>query len=310
MSTREYCIVVNPAARGGRAEKLWPALEDALREADVPHRVLTTEHSGHGRELAREALRDGCRHFLAVGGDGTVSQVLNGLVSGGPGDECFDVSLGVVPWGTGNDWARQYGLPASPGEVVSMLEHPAYVTQDLGRVAYGDSSGDERIHYFLNCAGSGLDSYLLQRLDSGRGGRWRYLRDLLRCLVGFSAPELRLQFASESLAERSLMLEVCLGRFAGGGMQFAPAAVMDDGAFDVLLIADLGRLHLLASLPFLYNGRINEHPRVRHWRCPALSVACPENPAFHCDGEVVGELPLRVEILPRALRVIVPPAPA
>ncbi len=103
-----------------------------------------------------------------------------------------------------------------------------------------------------------------------------------------------------------MLLEVCLGKFAGAGMHFAPAAEADDGLFDVLLIEDLSILQVLRSLAYLYNGRINEHPAARNWRCRSVSIAARAGQHLHCDGELVGELPVEIEILPRVLSVLTP----
>lgn len=303
MPEPEYCFIINPAAKGGFAGRNWPKLHATLREAKISHCHYTSEGRGHCLELARDALRAGYQNFIAVGGDGTASEVLNGLFASSPPNPA-GVSLGLIPWGTGNDWARYYGLSPRVEYCEGLLRTGSSTLQDIGKVSYGDSTGVRKQHYFLNCLGTGFDSYLLTQMGVTRGSRSRYFFYLLKCLRKFRATALQLDIDGEAIECSALMLQACLGKYAGAGMQFAPGAVADDGLFEVLLIGDLDIPQLLGSLFYLYNGRINEHSAVRHWQSRSISVAASVEQQFHCDGELVGELPIQIEILPQALRVI------
>jgi len=135
--------------------------------------------------------------------------------------------------------------------------------------------------------------------------RFRYFFYVLKCLLEFRAAPLHLGMNGTSFEEHAMLLEVCLGRFAGAGMCFAPTAAVDDGLFEILLVRDMSIRQLLGSLSYLYNGKINQHWAVSNWRCRALSIAAQASQKLHCDGELVGHLPVEIEILPRALKVLV-----
>jgi YegS/Rv2252/BmrU family lipid kinase len=298
-----YCFILNPAAGGGFAERSWPGLQRELRAAGIEHRVCVSKYRGHGRELARAAFEAGERNFLVVGGDGTANEVLNGLI-GPSGPDAAGFSLGAVPWGTGNDWARQHAFPRRAGDLIEALRTASFKQQDIGRATFTDSAAGAGPHYFLNCAGTGFDSYLLTQMASIPGRRFRYFLALMKCLRTFRASDLTLDLETESLEATALLLEICIGRYAGAGMLFAPDALADDGLLDLLLIEDLNMLQVLRSLPYLYNGRINEHPATRAWRCRRLSIMSSARQYLHCDGEVVGELPVEIDIQPGRLRVL------
>jgi YegS/Rv2252/BmrU family lipid kinase len=309
MSGAEYCFIVNPAAGGGLAGRNWPALHEKLLTAGIEHCHYQSEYSGHCRELALHAFESGQRNFVVVGGDGTANEVLNGLF---PACETgsADVALGVVPWGTGNDWARYYGFSPEPDSCVNRLQSGVCSRQDIGRVRFADEAGISRSHYFLNCAGTGIDSYLLREMRTASGHRFRYLFYVLKSLFNFRSSSVQLSMDKESYDGPALLLEVCLGKYAGAGMHFAPDAAVDDGMFDVLLVNKLGIIQLLSSLSYLYNDNINKHWAVRGWQCRFASIATQGAQQFHCDGELVGSLPVEMEVLPGALRVMTFPQPA
>ena len=307
MQAVNYCFIVNPSAGGGFAGRNWPTLHEKLLATDIPHCHCLSEYRGHSGELARSAFDAGLRNFVVVGGDGTANEVLNGLLDAGA--EATDVAIGIVPWGTGNDWASHYKLAPGPEDCVQLLQSGSCSLQDIGRVTFIDVTGNNRSRYFLNCAGTGFDSYLLQTMKTNRGGRFHYLLHVLKCLRKFRATPLQLAMDATHFESPAMLLEICLGKYAGAGMRFAPAAIADDGLFDILLIKDMRITQVLGSLVYLYNGRINRHWAVKSWRCRSISIASRAPQRLHCDGELLGQLPVEIEILPQALRVLVPTSP-
>jgi len=303
MPDTDYCFIVNPAAGGGTAGRNWPELQRQLNDAHISHSCYLSDHKGHSGELARAALDAGHTNFVVVGGDGTANEVLNGLypesLQASPG-----ITLGVIPWGTGNDWARYYGFSPEPEDLLKLLQSGSSALQDIGKVNFLDDSGKARSRYFLNCCGTGFDSYMIERMDTPRGSRLRYLLYVLKCAREYKAATLHLDMEGQSGDCPVLLLEICIGKFAGAGMRFAPEAVADDGLFEVLLINKLSFTQLLTSLLYLYNGRINEHWAVRHWQKDRIAITRGVGQYFQCDGELTGTLPVEIEILPRALRVI------
>lgn len=307
MRDTEYCVVVNPVAAGGKARRLWPALEKKLSAAGVRMRVFDTGDYGDCAAPAREGFEQGLRHFLAVGGDGTANGVINGVLPLCNSDD-VDITLAVVPWGTGNDWANFRGLSGNADDCVRLLTQGEPLRQDIGRVTYTDAAGNPATHYFVNMAGTGFDTHLLEAMGPTRGNRLRYLWTLLRVYRSFRAAPVTARIKGETLSLSPLLFEVCLGSFIGAGMLVAPDAVGDDGLFDVLAIEQMSMWKMLGSLKYLYDGAIAEHPATHVRRCASLAIEGEGASLFQCDGELVGTLPINIDLLPERLGVLSPPA--
>lgn len=301
----DYCFILNPAANGGLAGRKWPRLERLLKAADIDHDCYISEKKGHCIELVGAALTAGHTNLVAVGGDGTANEVLNGIFQS-PLKNIANITLSVIPWGTGNDWASYYRFSPHLEDCVRLLRARSSTLQDIGMVSFVTSTGRASKHYFLNCVGTGFDSYLLEKMSTTRGRRLRYLFYALKCAFDFKATQLGLHINGETFERHALMLEICLGKYAGAGMQFAPEAIADDGLFDILLINDLSTLQIFGSLLYLYNGKIDSHWAVKRWRSGSVSIDAQTKQWFHCDGELIGQLPIRVDILPQTLRIIAP----
>ncbi|NND67374.1 MAG: diacylglycerol kinase family lipid kinase [Halioglobus sp.] len=306
MRDTEYCVIVNPAAAGGKARRKWPALEKKLTAAGVRLRVFDAEQYGDCETPAREGFEQGLRHFIAVGGDGTANGVINGVLPLCPDDET-QITLGVVPWGTGNDWANFHGLSGEMEDCVKLMAEGVVRHQDIGRVAYTNTAGDRATHYFLNMAGTGFDTHLLDAMGPTKGSRLRYLWTLLRVYRSYRAAAVTAHLEGETLTLSPLLFEVCLGSYIGAGMLIAPDADGSDGLFDILAIEQMSTWKMLRSLKYLYNGDIDAHPATHARRCDSLTVDGNSQRFFQCDGELVGTLPINIDLLPLRLRILSPP---
>ncbi len=305
MRDTEYCVIVNPAAAAGKARRKWPALEKKLSAAGVRMRVFDAGDYGDCTTPAREGFAAGLRHFVAVGGDGTANGIINGVLPLCPDDT--NITLGVVPWGTGNDWANFQRLSGDTDDCVALLTRGVLRRQDIGRVTYTDTAGGPATHYFLNMSGTGFDTYLLDAMGPTRGSRLRYLWTLLRVYRSFRATRVTAHLEGETLDLSPLLFEVCLGSFIGAGMLLAPDAECDNGLFDVLAIEEMSTWKMLRSLKYLYNGDIAKHPATHARRCAHLAIEGDHTRLFQCDGELVGTLPINIDLLPGRLRILSPP---
>ncbi len=302
MSTLEAVCIFNPVAGRGRALAWRRAVADACRAAGLAHRELVTEHPGHARDLAEEAAGNGARLVVAVGGDGTVHEVVNGLAAvalpAGP-------ALAVVPAGTGNDFARTVGIPREPGAAVRLVARGRERAVDLA-----DVNG----RTYCNIAGIGFDAEVareVNRAPKRLPGPLTYLLGVFKILAAYHPVAVRYELDGQPFAEPLLLMAVGNGRFYGGGMMMCPAAEIDDGLLDVCIGGDLGKLETLGVLPRVFSGTHVRHPKVRVVRAREVRVLAADRPlAIHADGEVVSESPAVFRVLPGALRVLVEPEPA
>jgi diacylglycerol kinase (ATP) len=282
-------VIVNPAAGRGRAAHSWARVTRHVRvSSDVE--CVTTSAPGHARELARDAARRGVPRVVAVGGDGTVSEVANGLAG-------TEVTLGVVPAGTGNDFSRALGLPTAPEQAFSLaLERPPRAV-DLGHLRVGQGTA-----WFVNVAGCGFDAEVLRRIAGAARlpGALAYFTGILRTLIALRPRPMRLTIDGRAVERRAVGMAVANGPRYGGGMLIAPRAVIDDGLFEVCVVGAINAIQLLALLPSLYAGTHGRHAAVEFFRCREVAV---DGDAVECqaDGELLGALPASFSIRPRAL---------
>jgi YegS/Rv2252/BmrU family lipid kinase len=304
-------VFINPAAGGGRARRLWPRYAAALQQHGTTLVVHWTQAPGEATAIAATAWAAGERSFLAVGGDGTVNEVLNGLAaafgSTSPTPATDAPCLAVVPAGTGNDWAHQLGLPEHPLDWARCLATAPRRRHDVGRLRFADG----RLHYFVVEAGAGFDTHVLGLLSRRGPRQLAYVSALLRGLFSFQAPALSLELqqledgrAGLTLgSDRSMVAFGANGPWTGGGMHIAPGARDDDGWLDFLTVRDGGPILNALRLPQLFNGRLLQHPQVQSARARRARLQLTPPMAVQCDGQVAGMTPIDFDLLPGALLV-------
>jgi len=303
MGDPAWFIVVNPASGGGAARRRWPMLRAELERRGVAYRVLTTDAPGHATTLARAAVENGARHLLAVGGDGTLHELVNGLCAP-DGAPHSDAVVCVAPLGSGNDWARNQQVPSDPALLAAAMAECRTRRVDLGLATCAGDGGVRRTVVFHNAAGAGLDAAVV-RASPRRGPRVAaYAIGLARALPGFRAPQFEITADEVRRSARCLAVIAAIGRDCGGGMRFAPDARADDGKFDLVSAADMGLWRALALVPGLWNGRAAADPAFQVIRCRNAAIAASPDCEVEADGQPVGRTPLDVRILPGALRTL------
>ncbi len=298
-------LIVNPVAANGAVGKNWPRIRDFLQAEGARFDAVLTEEPGHATQLARQALDDGCRTIVAVGGDGTVNEVINGLVVEGSVDP--EVTLGIIPSGTGADFTRTMGIPRDYMEAGRKLLRLETRPVDLGRITCL-REGREVERYFINAAGLGFDGEvcdLVNRFPKVLGGTIPYLTCLLIGLVTYRNKNVEFSFDGQHVRGRVNSVVVCNGRYFGGGMFIAPGASFDDGLFYVVILGNLNKLEVVVNLPRIYKGTHLTHPKVSHFSAKEVHVEARERMFLQAEGELIGEAPATFQIIPQALRVLV-----
>lgn len=296
-------FVVNPAAGGGRGKERF---ENIRQWAAAPGRTIQvayTEEPGHARTLAQDAAAAGWERVVAVGGDGTVSEVAAGLAH-------TDTLLGVVPTGTGCDFARSTGIPLRAQDALAGLWHAQPRPLDLGFLG-------ERP--FVNAAGLGFDAAVAEDVNRMKKqghatGTWTYLLGVGRMLRRFDAPQARVAIDGGPWnTHKILLLTFANGSQYAGGMRIAPGAVVDDEHLDLVVVTAVRPSEVVPILPAVFLGRHVHHPKVRIVPCTAVSVEVDRSVPMHCDGEEIGSLEpgqtLSVTLQPHALQYLLPNRP-
>jgi len=298
-------LIVNPVAANGAVGKNWPRVRGFLRAEGVEFDAALTEEPGHAIRLARQALEEGHRTIVAVGGDGTVNEVINGLVVEGSVDP--EVALGIIPWGTGADFTRTLGTPRNYVEAGRRLLRSETQSVDLGRIVCFHA-GQKVERYFINAAGLGFDgevAELANRFPKVLGGTLTYLVCLFIGLVTYRNKNVEFSFDGQHVRGRLNSIIVCNGRYLGGGMFMAPDASFNDGIFDVVILGNLNKLEVVVNVPRVYKGTHLTHPKVSLCHAREVHVEARERMFLQADGELIGEAPATFQVIPRALNVLV-----
>jgi YegS/Rv2252/BmrU family lipid kinase len=298
-------VIVNPRSGGGLSEKRWAGLLGPLTDGLGAFDARFTEHAGHARTLAHDEAKAGRKLVVALGGDGTISEVADGLVAAGGRTE-----LGIIPRGTGGDFRRTLGIENQLFAAAERVRKSLPRSVDVGRICYVAHGGAEASRHFINVASFGFSSVVAQRAnDSSKrlGGRVSFLSAVVRSLLTYDNAEVTVSVdGGEARRMTVLMLAVGNGRFFGGGMKICPEAKLDDGSLDLVAVGDLGRLEVLAKIHRIYSGEHLAMKEVRALRCRRLRVAPVAADAeipVEVDGETPGRLPASFEILEGALRL-------
>ena len=285
----ETVFLVNPAAEGGSVGRRWPELAHRAATLGLAGEAVLSERAGQLGRLAERAVDEGAKLVVAVGGDGTVNEVAQGL-AGHNG-----VDLAVIPRGTGWDFVRTYDIPRRLEDAVAVARSGQTRAIDLGRARYRAWAAGEAEAYFANIASAGMSGAIAKRANETSkafGGKVSYAWATLAVLARWRNDEVQVTVDGE--------------RRDGGGMMICPEAEPDDGLFDVLTIGDLTKRDLLLTLPKTYKGRHLPHPKAELLRGAVVEIDSPEPLPVELDGEQPGTTPVRFEIVPTALRLRVP----
>ncbi len=295
---RRVTIILNPEAGRGAArherENLESMFARAIRNLHdlVSWTVVETTGPGSATILAREAARNGVQIVVAAGGDGTINEVVNGLVG-------TDVKLGIVPLGTGNDFARTIGCGLTIKEAVLSIFYGDPIRVDLGKL-------NDR--YFINVAGCGFDSEVAHRVNSSNSrlrGRAAYIAAVYHSLKDFAPVNMELTLDSERHEMNGMLCAVANARHYGGGMMIAPEALLNDGLFDVCVVC-AGKWEFLKSFPRVFKGTHISHPDVHILQASHVTVRTDRPVPVMLDGEILGETPAEFSLVPEAISVLGP----
>ena len=306
-------VAINPHAGGGSVGRAWPELERLLGERiGAFGHILARDHGDITRHVA-EAVAAGARGIGAVGGDGTVSEVVNGL-GRRDGGIAEGVTLAVVPIGTGGDFARQFGISADPEIAVAAILAGKTRAIDIGRVRFVDADGRPDMRLFANIASFGISGLVDREVAALSARQWlngtaAYFLATVFAIIGHRTQRIRLRLDDDPAAEIDTALVVAANcRYFGGGMMIAPDADPTDGALDVIVLRGASKWTLLKDFSLVYRGRHRDHPQITMTRARRMvAEPAPDNRGgpvlLDIDGEAIGRLPATFEVLPGALSV-------
>jgi len=316
-----WFAIVNPHAGAGKTAAEWTKAEEALRRRGVDYRYKMTDCKFHATEIAFGAAEEGYRRFIAVGGDGTVHEVLDGIMQSignasvrGEKTELSKFSLAVIPIGSGNDWIKSHNLSHDTRETIDLIADNSFVLQDVVKVSFlAAGSGDVPVKcsYMVNIGGIGFDARVCERVnarkDAGKSGKLLYINSLIYHLFRCGHFGVRVECDGSTVFEGACYsIALGTGRYSGGGLRQTPEAVTDDGLTDVTIIPPLSPGKILREAYKLFNGKIltvGELTAVRAKSVKVVPLGGDSEPV-EVDGEIVGKIPVRFDVLPDRINVL------
>jgi YegS/Rv2252/BmrU family lipid kinase len=300
-------VIVNPRSGAGLTEPQWARLCGQISEGLGEFDSVFTTAPRDATAIARREATAGRPLLVALGGDGTVSEVANGILLAGAG---ATTDLGIIPRGTGGDFRRTLDLPKDPAAAAQRIHDGRVQVIDAGRVQYVAHDGTRAVGHFVNVASFGFSSAVATRANASSkrlGGRMAFLAATMRTLASYDNTDVWLTLDGQQRQRRRVLLAaVGNGRYFGGGMKVCPEAVLDSGALDVVVVGDLSRSEVVVKIRRLYRGTHLTIEDVTNHSARSLTVE-PVEPdrivPVELDGETPGHLPATFEILPGALRL-------
>ena len=316
-----WFAVINGYAASKKASSKWTKAEERMRAKGVVFHGSRTGKAGNAMELTFDACMAGYRRFIAVGGDGTVHDVLNGIaayVDGHDSDSFSDFTLGVIPVGSGNDWIKSTGVPKDICKAVDILEASVVRPQDVVRLSVLDFEAlpqkkELAVSYMANIGGIGIDARVCEKVNAlktqGKRGKILYVTSLLRAISERKPALARVECDGKTVFDGAyLSMAFGVGKYSGGGMRQTPAAVVDDGLLDRTIIPDLPWKRIAREVPRLFTGTFLKVPELVVSKSKVITVipydmGCSE--PVEVDGEVVGKVPVEFRVLDSQINIVV-----
>ena len=296
MLTLKTKLIINPNSSRGRTKSKIKHIEEYIKTSGYDFSIDFTEKPKHTTELAKKAADENFEIVVAVGGDGTVHEVINGIYG-------TNSSLGVIPIGAGNDISTCLGIPQKDiKKAIEIIKIGKTEKKDLGKI-----NGE----YFMGVAGTGFDTMVVDFTFKNRNllklfGPFFYIYGVYNVLISFKPIFFKLITKNNTIEKKAMTIAVGNSWMYGGGMKIVPDAKLDDGLFDVCIVEEISKLEFLKVFPRVFSGTHVTHPAVTIFRTDFLRIESNKKMSVQADGEIIKSLPVNFELIPEAINAVVP----
>jgi YegS/Rv2252/BmrU family lipid kinase len=300
--SKSWFIIVNPSSGNRNISEQWEEIQQLLKTKKIDFSFAFTQFSKHEIELVDKAIQNGFRNIISIGGDGTLHHVVNGIMQQRY-VKTSDITIAVIPQGTGNDWIKTYNIPNDIEKAIEIISKKKTILQDIGVL----ETENNIVSYFNNVAGLGYDGYIVNKLKTlKRFGSIAYLLSGLAGLLFYKKSVFKIIFDDKTIETKCLMTIFGLCKFSGGGMQFTKDVNSSDGLFDITIAKNLNLFDLVFNLPKLYSGKIVHHKKVETYKTKEITVIPKTTkPFIQADGELIGTGKISVKIIEKAIKFII-----
>jgi len=309
ITPQHWAIIINPKSGKKQLNQQRKYLFLTLKNAGIQFDYRLTKFAGHAAKIARLFAEKKYQNFMILGGDGTISEVINGIFSANI-EFTASLKIALIPRGTGNDWGRFWGLTRDYNHSLDVFLKGKLQPIDIGKVEY-ELEGEQQTHYFINSVGLGLDARVVNithRLKRYVGSHsFLYSIALLFAVFTYRARKVRIRSSNRNIDENMFTMNVANGCYSGGGMKQTPHALPYDGLLDVMMAKKPTFMDILGGLRRLFNGKLLEHPVIESFQTQRLRIQCHKHALLEADGIIVnGTSPYTISIIPNAIQMVVP----
>ncbi len=310
--TEKAVVIINPASGAGRALERWNSIEKIVMEKKLSFDLRFTKAAGHAIELSREAVKNEAPMVIAVGGDGTISEIAAGFLDekGNVIQKKKTTALGIIAAGSGSDLIRTLGIPRDPEKAIDIIQQGNRKILDMGKISYPGENGKKVIRPFINISEVGIGAKVIEHLEKqgkSRGAWFEYQLATFKGIITYKNHELEIILDNDKkISGKFLGVMVANGKYYGSGMKIAPNAEPDDGLFDVVTLGDISKLRLILNSQKVRDGSHASMDGVQMYRAKKVSISSEQTTKMEIDGELIGQTPVELEIIPVAIPVLVP----
>ena len=294
-------MIINPTSGNGKSKTLWPKIQQLLENHGLGFEFEFTKSGKHNIDIIHNAVNQGFKNIICVGGDGTIHNTVNGIMSQTT-VSTSSIHVGIIPIGTGNDWVKTYNIPKHLENAISVIKNGNITKQDIGKIEFLNSKKSPV--FFNNLAGVGFDGYVVSKVGKYKYlGALAYLIGAVLGLFSFKNFDVEVVANSQKFKTKSLMVLIGLCKYSGGGMQLTESVNPTDGLFDISIAKNFSKLDILKNLVKLFNGSVVKLKKVETFKTNAITIKCKDKsniPFVQADGELIEGGDIKVSIVPKA----------
>ena len=297
-----WFIIANPTSGNRKFSKKWNEIQQLLKTNTIDYSFAITAYSKHEIELVQNAIQQGYKNIISVGGDGTLHHVVNGIMTQRY-VKSSNITIAVIPVGTGNDWIKTYNIPNNIKKAIKIISNKNTILQDIGIL----ETKNKYVRYFNNVAGLGYDGYIVNKLKKlKRFGSLSYLLAGTYGLLFYKKSVFKITFDDKKIETNCLMTILGICKFSGNGMQFTKDVHTSDGFLDITIAKNITLLDLILNIHKLYNGKFVYHKKVETYKTKKITVTPKiSKPYIQADGELIGTGKVKVSIIEKAINFVV-----
>lgn len=303
--TTKWFVVINPTSGNGASKKKWPDIYTELNHQNFDFEFVFTEYERHSVLLIQNAIKQGYTKLICVGGDGTIHNFVNAVLSLKP-KNISEIKIGIIPIGTGNDWVKTYSISKNYKESITIIKAEKTIQQDIGKLKIS-ATGKEV--YFNNLAGIGFDGYVVNKVHKYKNlGVLAYLTGALVSLTSYKRSLLKITFNNTVITGKTLALLIGIGKYSGGGMRLTQHPNTTDGLFDITYVKRISLFTILSNIKGLFNGNITNLKIIKNYKASNITIEVLDlqETYIQADGEIIGSGSFEVSMEPKSIKFIVP----